>query len=184
MDQVTSITKCNGNTVAQIDFTTQQTGGTVSYSWTNNNTNIGLAASGTGNIASFTATNTSTGASCADEVATITVTPTFTNGSTSCPGAPMTFTITVHPTPTATIAAVAPELCPGGIAQVTYTNICGASPFAIDIQENGTTTTQTATGVVSGGTITINPQPTTLGQHQYNLIKITDNNGCTNPTTP
>ncbi|MGY6521966.1 MAG: PKD-like domain-containing protein, partial [Mongoliitalea sp.] len=74
-------------------FGTTNTGGTVTYAWTNDTPGIGLAASGTGNIPLFTAINTGT----APIVATITVTPTFTNDGVSCPGASDTFTITVNP---------------------------------------------------------------------------------------
>ena len=35
--------------------------GQVSYNWVNDNTSVGLAASGSGNIPSFTATNSTTG---------------------------------------------------------------------------------------------------------------------------
>jgi hypothetical protein len=78
-----------------VTFSSSTTGGTITYSWTNNNTAIGLAASGTGNIASFVARNTT-----ADPiVATITVTPSITVGTTTCVGTARTFTITVNPTP-------------------------------------------------------------------------------------
>ncbi|MEP7163615.1 MAG: PKD domain-containing protein [Ferruginibacter sp.] len=80
---------CDGYATSAINFS-----GTVSgtaYTWTNNNSSIGLAASGTGDIASFTATNNTTVAI----TATITVTPSANN----CPGPSKTFTITVNPTP-------------------------------------------------------------------------------------
>lgn len=67
--------------------------GTV-YNWTNNNTAIGLAASGTGAL-SFNATNTTS----APLSATITVTPSFTNAGSTCWGPPQTFNIVVLPTP-------------------------------------------------------------------------------------
>jgi large repetitive protein len=61
----------------------------VSFSWTNSNPAIGLAASGTGNIPSFTATNLS-----ANSIkGTITVTPTY-NG---CSGTAKSYLITVIP---------------------------------------------------------------------------------------
>jgi gliding motility-associated-like protein len=85
---------CNGQSTTAVNFTTNNTGGTTTYTWTNNTTSIGLAASGTGNIASFTATNTTT----APVTATITVTPHFANGGTTCDGTAQTFTITVNPT--------------------------------------------------------------------------------------
>ena len=60
----------------------------VSFTWTNSNPAIGLAASGTGNIPAFTATNTGN----TPITGTITITPTI-NG---CAGAPVTYIITVN----------------------------------------------------------------------------------------
>ncbi|MGF1587445.1 MAG: hypothetical protein ACFCUM_19165, partial [Bacteroidales bacterium] len=84
---------CNGGPT-EVNFSTNRTGGTTTYEWTNNNTGIGLAASGTGNIPSFNATNTGN----SPVTATVTVTPTFTNGLVSCVGPPESFTIIVNPT--------------------------------------------------------------------------------------
>jgi gliding motility-associated-like protein len=66
----------------------------VSYSWTNNNTLIGLGASGNGNVPSFAATNTSAG----PISGLVTVTASFTNGGATCTQSG-TYTITVNPTP-------------------------------------------------------------------------------------
>jgi len=82
----TDQTKPNGESTDAVVFTGNIASG-VTYSWTNDNPAIGLAASGTGDIASFTATNITY----APISATITVTPTA-NG---CSGASVTFTITV-----------------------------------------------------------------------------------------
>jgi len=60
------------------------------FNWTNDNTAIGLGASGSGNISFTPPTNISQ-----EEVATITVTPM----SAGCSGPPETFTITVFPLP-------------------------------------------------------------------------------------
>jgi len=86
----TSQTVCNNASIAQITFSGSPASGTV-YNWTNNNTAIGLAASGSGNI-SFTATNTTT----APITAIITVTPVA--GSVS--GTAKTDTIIVNPSTT------------------------------------------------------------------------------------
>jgi hypothetical protein len=67
----------------------------TTFSWTNSNTAIGLAANGSGNIPAFNATNTGT----SPISATITVTPSYSNGGQTCTGTPRTFTITVNPTP-------------------------------------------------------------------------------------
>ncbi len=87
------ITVCDGVNTSAITFTGASVTGTT-YAWTNNNTAIGLAASGNGNISTFNATNTTS----APIDATITVTP-IANG---CEGTPQSFTITVNPTTTFT----------------------------------------------------------------------------------
>ncbi|MBK6698422.1 MAG: beta-propeller fold lactonase family protein [Saprospiraceae bacterium] len=66
--------------------------GTI-YNWTNNNTTIGLQASGSGDIPPFMALN---GGS-TPITATITITPSFTNGGIICYGNSESFTITVNP---------------------------------------------------------------------------------------
>ncbi|SFT18553.1 Ig-like domain-containing protein, partial [Sphingobacterium wenxiniae] len=81
---------CNGASSPVVTFGSNVTGTT--YSWTNDNTSIGLAASGTGNLPAFTATNTGT----SPITATITVTP----SANGCTGTPRTFTIKVNPTAT------------------------------------------------------------------------------------
>ncbi len=82
---------CNGASVL-VKFETTNTGGTTTYSWTNNLAGIGLDESGSGDL-SFTANNTGL----APLKATITVTPTFTNGTESCQGPSKQFDITVNP---------------------------------------------------------------------------------------
>ena len=84
---------CNNAAVPAFTFTTDRSGGSTTYEWSNNNTAIGLGASGSGPLPAFTATNGGT----APISATITVTPTFANGGKSCPGTAQTFTITVNP---------------------------------------------------------------------------------------
>ena len=95
VNQVADITVNSGEAVQPISFTSSNTIGYTTYSWTNDLTSLGLPSSGTGNIASFTAIN----ASATPITGTITVTPTFTNGGVSCGGASMSmsFTITVNP---------------------------------------------------------------------------------------
>ncbi len=80
----------------------------TTYSWTNSDATIGLAATGNSDILPFTATNTGN----APVVATITVTPTYTNAGLTCTGPPASFSITVNPIPAAN-APVNQVLCPG-----------------------------------------------------------------------
>ncbi len=78
---------CNGSSVPAIVFTGSVTGTT--YTWGNNNTGIGLGASGVGNIPSFSAVNNTS----AQLNAMISVRPT----ANSCVGTNSIFTILVHP---------------------------------------------------------------------------------------
>ena len=66
---------CNEEATDAVLFGTNNTGGTVTYAWENDNPAIGLAGSGTGDIASFIATN----ATNFPDTARITVTPTGPN---------------------------------------------------------------------------------------------------------
>jgi gliding motility-associated-like protein len=81
---------CANASTTAIDFSGSDAG--TSYDWLNDNTSIGLSASGTGDIFSFTATNTGATAITSN----VTVTP-ILNG---CTGTPQDFTITVNPIPT------------------------------------------------------------------------------------
>lgn len=93
MDDPLDLILCEGVLSNDVVFTSQNSNGSMTYTWTNDNTDIGLAASGTGNITGFVPTNTTN----QPIVATITVTPSFENGGTPCLGASQEFTITVNP---------------------------------------------------------------------------------------
>ena len=73
------------------------------FNWTNNDTAIGLAASGAGDIPMFTAKNTTAN----PITANITVTPV----QYTCMGTSTTFTITVNPTPMLTSTLTPPSIC-------------------------------------------------------------------------
>ncbi len=87
VNSTTDISVTDGATIPL--FSPSGTPAGVSFSWTNSNTAIGLAASGTGNVPSFTAINKGS----APISATITVTP-IING---CAGTPVSYVITVTP---------------------------------------------------------------------------------------
>jgi gliding motility-associated-like protein len=131
---------CNNTSTAASIFT----GTGTSYTWTNSNNAIGLAASGTGTIAAFNAVNASNSI---PSVATVTVTPVFTNNSVSCQGIPTSFTYTINPTPVVTAPA----------NQV----ICnGASSTQVTFNGTGTqynwTNTLTSIGLAASGSGNIN----------------------------
>ena len=89
--QPSDIIACANSEIANISFSGSDVSGTT-YSWTNDNTAIGLASSGTGDISSFTAQNSTN----SPITANITVVPT----ANSCEGTSQTFKITVNPTTT------------------------------------------------------------------------------------
>ncbi|MCB0525729.1 MAG: hypothetical protein H6576_01865 [Lewinellaceae bacterium] len=97
----TSEEVCNGELV-EFTFTGAVPGTT--FSWTNDNTDIGLAASGNGDI-SFNATNNTS----ADLVANLEVIP----SANGCEGTPVSFTVTVHPEPVFSFTATVD----GGVGQ-------------------------------------------------------------------
>jgi YD repeat-containing protein len=124
---------CNGLTADSFVFSGSVS--RTSYSWTNNNTGIGLASSGSGNISSFVATNTTS----LPISATITVLP----FSGYCVGISDNFTITIKPTPALTTTATSPRICdstsfiyaatsptPGTIFNWSRPSIAGITPSA------------------------------------------------------
>jgi gliding motility-associated-like protein len=83
---------CNGD-IASGQILSSPVNG-ITYTWTNNNTLIGLAAGGSGNVPSFTATNTTNN----PISGLITITASYTNGGQTCT-LTGSYTITVNPTP-------------------------------------------------------------------------------------
>ncbi|MBP9739719.1 MAG: gliding motility-associated C-terminal domain-containing protein [Chitinophagaceae bacterium] len=109
---------CVNTSTAAINFSGN---GLATYNWTNNNTSIGLAASGTGNIAAFTGLNVTSSPS----IATITATPVSTGY--------------------AYVPNYGTLLSPGNAVSVinTSTNnvvgsvIVGSSPFGVSVSNDG-----------------------------------------------
>lgn len=126
---------CNNEATAATIFTGAVNGTT--FAWTNDNTSIGLAASGNGDISSFTATNTGT----VNTIANIQVVP----SANGCTGAAQNFTITVKPTPT----VVDP-------ADQTVCNGAATTMVALNGTVNGTTynwtNDNTSIGLLANGT--------------------------------
>jgi uncharacterized repeat protein (TIGR01451 family) len=175
---------CTGANTTAVNFTGSAIAGTT-YTWTNDNTSIGLAASGTGDIPAFTGINTVG----PNAVATITVTP----NANGCPGPAQTFTITVKGVP-AVIPIPSQTLCNGfstdpinlvsNVPGTTFTwtnsnpsigipaNGNGSIPSFVAINNSGATVTATITVTPSGNGcgvpvpqtffITVNPAPPPL----------------------
>ncbi|NTW32347.1 MAG: hypothetical protein HGB12_06945, partial [Bacteroidetes bacterium] len=124
VDQPSNQTVCNAKSTTAVNFS-GAVSGTI-YTWTNNTTSIGLAASGTGNIASFTAINTGISA----VTASVTVTPFYTNGGVTCTGSSKNFTITVNPTNTCTAANNCTQTINGSYTVNTFTTV-GANTWIV-----------------------------------------------------
>ena len=145
VNPVTNKVICNSSTVPTIIFSSTNTGGTTTYSWTNSVSSIGLAASGNGNIPTFTATNTTS----SPIISTITVTPSFTSGSLTCAGNPQTFTITVNPS-----AQVNPltniEVCNGNaIPSINFSTTYSGGTTTYSWTNSNTTIALVANGIGS-----------------------------------
>ncbi|MFZ1562431.1 MAG: putative metal-binding motif-containing protein, partial [Saprospiraceae bacterium] len=189
VDPVSNVQACGGDMVSAIAFT--GTSG-ATFNWTNNNTAIGLAASGSGNIASFTASNVSS-----QQVATITVTPVL--GAES--GTPVTFTITVKPKPTLTLGTfMGPVTCggsngsiaftttnlPNGIYSLTYTG--PGSPQNVIVSGNAFLLSGRTAGSYSNFSITINgctgtvAGPVNLSDPSYTWYRDLDGDTFGNPS--
>ena len=153
---------CNGTGTTAVSFSSSVGGST--YAWNNNNTTIGIGASGTGSpIASFTATNTGT----AIASGIFTVTPT----AAGCVGAAQTFTISVAPTPIMTVTPTSQQVCNGtGTTAVSFSSSVGSTTYAwnnnnttIGIGASGTSSpiasfTATNTGTtITSGVFTVTP---------------------------
>jgi gliding motility-associated-like protein len=179
---VTSIAnqiKCNGISSDAINFTSSVIGAT--FSWTNNLSSIGIAASGTGNINSTPLTNSSNVA----VVSIFNVTPT----ANSCPGPSRTFSITVNPTPDVTSIANQIKcnginsdainftssvsgatftwannlssigIAPSGSGNISATILTNSSTSPSIATFNVTPTANSCPGPVSTFSITVNPTP-------------------------
>jgi gliding motility-associated-like protein len=152
-------TYCSGDMVPATNFVSNPVGAT--YTWTNSNTAIGLAANGTGNISAFNAAN----ATGSPITGTITVTPTL-NG---CTGTPVTYDITVNPTPAApTVSSL--TICPNNSATLTATAPGGTYEWY---------------DAAVGGTLlfTGNPYTTPILSANTNYYVQTTSNGCISPRT-
>ena len=159
---------CNNGMTAAVHFT----GTATSFSWTNNNTSIGLGGSGTGDIGAFTAINSGV----TPVVATISVTPIYTNGGKVCAGVARSFTITVNPSPASAIAGTT-SVCLNAISPViTFAGVNGLAPYTFTFHINGGLN-QTVT-TTSGSSVTVSIPTGTAGTFDYTITNVAGANGC------
>ncbi len=118
-------TFCNGDPAPATILSSTVTGAT--FSWTNSNPTIGLAAAGSGNIPAFTAVNSGT----TPVTAMITVIP----QASQCEGPPIAYQIVVNPSPVPTIAGPA-TACIN--AQSTFVTEAGMTGYNWSVSTGGT----------------------------------------------
>jgi len=139
LNQLPNILVCPSNQINLGSFVSVPSGAT--FTWTNSNTLIGIAAIGSGDIPQWTAPVNNTGSNI---VGTICVTPTL-NG---CLGTPMCFTITIYPSPSVnTLSNIA--VCPG--SQINIPNFISSPSGATFSWTNSNTSIGLA--VTGGGNI-------------------------------
>lgn len=156
---VTDVFGCDGVAIPAINFTVNP--GSVTPTWTNSNTAIGLGASGSGDIASFTGTNSTS--------SPISGTITLNAIAGGCNAIPVTFTITIAQSPT--MAAIAPiTQCAGTtVAASNFVSVPAGATFSwtnsdpsIGLGASGTGNTASFTASNSGttsvtSTVTVTP---------------------------
>ena len=159
---------CAGDATSVITFS-----GATSYTWTNDNTSIGLTASGNGDIPSFTATN--------DGDTPVTATITITPEGNGCTGSPIAVTITVNPIPEVTITNNSTVLCDNGTTSIVLSsNVAGTTfSWSGDDGSSGsgnlieevisTTVTYTVTPTANGCTGDSKSTMATVLSDNYNL---------------
>jgi hypothetical protein len=110
MNPVGDVEVCSGGAVGKITFGTSITSPAVTYSWSANNTDVGLPLSGTGDIDAFTAVTNTTGSA---KTTVVTVTP-HIDACFVAEANKQTFTVTVKPALTAgAIVANSSTICNG-----------------------------------------------------------------------
>ncbi|NIG56389.1 PKD domain-containing protein [Chitinophaga sp. Cy-1792] len=145
---------CAGQTVPPVLLNSRVSGS--QFTWTNDNVNIGLGASGEGNIPAFVATD-EFGTPIIGTVAINAVSP----GGCTLP-APITYTVTVHPTPSGVITT------PGG------TSFCAGNSVPL-IAKGGDTYQWYRNGTAIAGATSATYLATTDGVY---TVSIYTNFGC------
>ena len=153
--------KCASKLSDAVHFTSNLVG--TLFNWTNNNTQIGLAANGVGDIAPFTLKNTGN----TPITAIITVTPTL-NG---CDGATKSFDITVNPATYFTSQPQSSAVCQNGTPNtlsVTYANGTGTPQY--QWHSNTANNNTTGTPIASATASTYVPPTNTVGTMYYYCV--------------
>nr|WP_271544313.1 PKD-like domain-containing protein [Pelobium sp.] len=139
-----SFTICNNTNISATSLNSTPNG--ASFSWTNSNPSIGLAASGNGNIPAFTSTNTTN----APITGTITVTPTL-NG---CPGPTSSYDITVNPKPVASATPTSQTVCSGTAPYIQLSSNIPNTTFTWTVVQSGVSGASAGSGSIINQVVT------------------------------
>lgn len=170
---------CVGDSVPQVNFSTQLQDGQMTYSWTNSNTNIGLVSSGNDElIPSFLGMNSGSTVISSQ----IEVIPTYTNNGLSCDGDAEYFNISINPIPE--IVYIADTfICNSQVLNITpITNINAdfvwqGSPNA---QVNGISNTTQLSGGIDDFLENISPSAQIVN---YTIAPVAPGTGCIGDTS-
>lgn len=159
VNPVADFALCSGDDIL-ITFT--GTSGAV-FDWINDNTATGIGASGSGNIM---ATASAAG------ISAITVTPSLG----ACTGtATLVTTVTVNALPSnGTLVAVDADICSSDQAMLTFTSSENITSISYSINGGGAQVQTISTPASETFTV-----PSSEGANEYELISMTDENGCT-----
>lgn len=164
--QKDSIVVCPGDPINPGVFASDPAGS--SFTWTNDNVNIGLNASGSDNIDSYNASNITTDS--------ITANISVIGELSTCPSPAMEFTIVIKPKPV--ISPITPDVvvCPEDMVTVqAFSSVPSGSVFSW-------TNSNTANGLVASGTNSIasyDAPDNTTGAYINGNVTVTANlNGC------
>jgi len=159
VDPLTDFAVCSGDDIL-ITFT--GTSGAV-FDWTNDNTTTGISASGSGNITTV-ASNAGT--------SVITVTPSLG----ACTGtATVVASVTVNALPSSgTLVAVDADICSADQAMLTFSSSENITSISYSINGGGTQIQPIATPASETFNV-----PSSDGVNEYELVAMTDENGCT-----
>ncbi|MFD0779018.1 T9SS type B sorting domain-containing protein [Flavobacterium myungsuense] len=177
VDVISDFPSCANDNVAIPIFTSVISG--VTFNWTNNNTSIGIAASGSGAlIPNFNVINTTA------ILQTATISVTANDGT--CTGPAMIFNLDVNPLPTVTISATQNAVCSGSAttinfngtpnSTVTYTVDSGINQFLVlDSSGNATLSTGNLTTNTIYSLVSVLNPITNCSQTQTGTVTITIN---------
>ncbi len=158
---------CNGSMTTAVNFTGSVAGTT--FTWSNTDPSIGLAASGTGDIAAFTGTNTTT--------ATTSGNITVNTSANGCTGTSNSFTISVYPTPVLTSGHNPPAICDNTLFSYTPTSATAGTTFDWSRAAITGITNPTASGTDDPNEVLMNSTTDPINvMYVYTLTA----NGCTN----